>query len=178
MPDFKKDFPNWTAQSVSALIPQLDADGIDLLQVPQSAILQTLFVIYLFVCMCRKCCNTNRARGSVPRGPSFIPTLRASHFLDKECTVGRDINIKNTKMIYIILHLIIITAVDTHTDWPIRRSWRWPWRQPGRQPWQTQRPHYGQSACGRQRKRRQPCPPKHSCPWHPTTPWWCGSRQS
>lgn len=33
LPDFKKDFPNWTPQSIAAMIPQLDADGIDLLQV-------------------------------------------------------------------------------------------------------------------------------------------------
>ena len=33
LPDFKKDFPNWTPQAIAAMIPQLDADGIDLLQV-------------------------------------------------------------------------------------------------------------------------------------------------
>ena len=31
--EFKKDFPKWKTQSLQCIIPQLDEEGIDLLQV-------------------------------------------------------------------------------------------------------------------------------------------------
>lgn len=33
LPDWKSDFPNWTRQSFSKLLPELEMDGVDLLNV-------------------------------------------------------------------------------------------------------------------------------------------------
>ena len=33
LPDYKKDFPNWPSVPLSKIVPQLESDGIDLLQV-------------------------------------------------------------------------------------------------------------------------------------------------
>lgn len=51
LPDYKPDFPKWPAVPLSKHVPQLDEDGIDLLQVPgalNNAVINRM--IY-----CRKC---------------------------------------------------------------------------------------------------------------------------